>query len=348
MVLSVKKEKQAPLHHRKRHGHHHKRTKQYEKHYWPYLPLLSIIGLGFILNLLWTPLSHSMISHDILGYAANTSVVGLLDETNSQRTGSGVASLQLNSQLNQAAQAKAEDMASRDYWSHTTPDGKEPWWFVTNVGYTYASVGENLAYGFSSSSTTIAGWMNSPGHRSNLLNDSFRDVGFGIAQSPNYVASGPQTIIVAMYGAANASVSSPSNPQPVTISPAASPTPATASLPVANTQPAAPTPSQSAGPTINGAPQATATPTVAGVTTEPQSVTRLQTVASSLPAEGVASTILVVAAAAALFIFRHTRALHRKLVKGEKFVIQHPLLDMAFVAIITLGLLLTRTAGFIN
>lgn len=314
MVLSVKKEKPLPAHHRKRHGHHHRRTKQYEKHYWPYLPLLAIVGFGFMLNILWTPISHSIINHDVLGYATNTSVIGLLDETNTQRNRHGVAHLQLNSQLAQAAQAKAEDMASRNYWSHTTPDGNDPWWFVDTANYPYLAVGENLAYGFASSSTTVAGWMNSPSHKSNLLNIDFHDVGFGIARSADYVSHGPQTIIVALYGKTSAS------------SPAvnAHQTPAV----VPNTT----------------LPQRAATSTTA----ESHRVTRLQTVASSLPTEGVGVLIVIAAGAAALFIFRHTRALHRKLVKGERFILRHATLDVTFILIVVLGILLTRTAGFIN
>lgn len=353
MVLSVKKEKPTPLHHRKRHGHHHKRNKQYEKHYWPYLPLLAVAGFGFVFNILWTPISHSIISHDVLGYATNTSIVGLLDETNAQRSGNGVASLRLNSQLNQAAQAKADDMADRNYWSHTTPEGKEPWWFIDTAGYPYSTVGENLAYGFSSSSTTVAGWMNSPGHKANLLNITFQDVGFGIAQSADYVSSGPQTIIVAMYGktSASAPVSPSQQPQPTapstTSTPAPIPSVATPSIQSSPSQTAPVSPSPTTG-TTEGTPPSQTTPVVAGATTGSQRVTRLQTVASSVPAESIVGVIVAVAAAAGLFIFRHTRALHRKLVKGERFIIRHVALDVVFVAVIVLGVVLTRTAGFIN
>src|SRR5690606_21065737 len=98
----------------------------------------------------------------VLAYATNTSPAGLLSATNSQRTSGGLGTLSADSQLTSAAQAKANDMVTRDYWSHVTPDGKQPWTFITAAGYQYASAGENLAYGFLSSGDTIAGWMNSP------------------------------------------------------------------------------------------------------------------------------------------------------------------------------------------
>jgi hypothetical protein len=100
MVLVTKKHKTPPVHHRKRQGNHHKRDKDYDKHYWPFLPLLGIIGFGFLLNILWAPISQSVQQRDVLGYATGTSLPSLLDETNLERTGNGLQDLQINGQLN--------------------------------------------------------------------------------------------------------------------------------------------------------------------------------------------------------------------------------------------------------
>src|SRR5690606_34410957 len=124
--------------------------------------------------------------------------------TNTQRTANGLTGLTLNGQLNAAAQAKADDMAARDYWSHNTPEGDAPWVFIVNAGYQYQTAGENLAYGFLNSTATVKGWMDSPGHRANILNGSYKEVGFGIANSANYQGTGPETIVVAMYGCQSA------------------------------------------------------------------------------------------------------------------------------------------------
>lgn len=124
----------------------------------------------------------------------------LFIESNSVRTAHGAKPLRLNNLLHKAAQTKADSMARLDYWSHRTPTGQEPWIFINNEGYSYEKAGENLAYGFSTGSEVISAWLNSPEHRNNLLNDAFIDVGFGYAHSTNYVGTGSQTVIVALYG----------------------------------------------------------------------------------------------------------------------------------------------------
>jgi len=176
--------------HTKRRGLHHKQSRSYVKAYAPYLPLvISIITSIFIS--MWQPRGGVT-----LAYATNTSIAGLLQSTNAQRATNARAALSNNSQLNQAAQAKAQDMVARDYWSHDTPDGKEPWVFIQNAGYKYAKAGENLAFGFNSESAVVNGWMNSQSHKDNLLDGVFTEVGFGTCLSDNFVNMGKQLIVV--------------------------------------------------------------------------------------------------------------------------------------------------------
>ena len=179
--------------HKKRSGKHHRHSDSYLKHYWPYIPMLLIVGLGLVFNSVW---SHS----NVLGVSNDFSSTSLLQATNHQRSADHETSLNLNQQLSSAAQAKANDMATRNYWSHDTPDGKTPWSFVAAAGYQYQAVGENLAYGFNDASDTVTGWMNSPEHRANILNTGYKEVGFGVAQSQNYQGHGAATIVVAEYG----------------------------------------------------------------------------------------------------------------------------------------------------
>jgi uncharacterized protein YkwD len=197
------------VHEHKRHGKHQTHTKHFVKVYYPYLPLLIIVGVGILFNSYWQPRSRS----GVLPYATSMSIGALLAQTNVDRANNGVAGLALNPQLNQAAQAKANDMATRNYWSHNTPDGQAPWVFIDNAGYKYQKAGENLAYGFMTSDDAVAGWMNSPPHRENLLDSSFLDVGFGFANSENYQSSGPETIVVAMYGKALGATAAAPAPQ---------------------------------------------------------------------------------------------------------------------------------------
>lgn len=196
MVLIPQAKPPTRVHHKKRSGKHHKHSKDYSKPYWPYLPLLAIVGIGIIANGVWTQRTTN-----VLGYATDVSATQLLADTNQQRSANHEAGLQLNSKLSAAAQAKANDMVRRNYWSHNTPDGRAPWTFVTQAGYQYRAAGENLAYGFNDSKTLVSGWMNSTEHRANILNNQYQDVGFGIANAPNFQGSGTETVVVALYGA---------------------------------------------------------------------------------------------------------------------------------------------------
>jgi len=174
MTLTKTKPRRPTQEHKKRSGLHHHRSHDYVKTYWPYLPVLTILVAGILANS-W--LGHA--NRNVLGYATDMSIESLLTDTNQERASNGEVALGLDKQLGDAAQAKANDMAARDYWSHDTPDGKTPWTFIIKAGYNYQAAGENLAYGFTSASDTITGWMNSPEHRANILNASYRDVGFG-------------------------------------------------------------------------------------------------------------------------------------------------------------------------
>ena len=102
--------------------------------------------------------------------------------TNASRASSGLSALVENNLLAVAAQAKAEDMLSKGYFSHNTPDGKTPWDFIKASGYSYISAGENLAVNFVEAEDVEAAWMNSPGHKANIMNQQFEEIGIGIAQ----------------------------------------------------------------------------------------------------------------------------------------------------------------------
>src|SRR4051812_16245362 len=178
----------------RRHKHKPKgiSTQAFEKVHWPYLPLLMfavlLLTFGAQSGALQSALQHP--NSKVLAYASNMSIGGLLTDTNASRAANGIGDLQLNGKLNAAAQAKANDMATRNYWSHYTPDGNPPWVFVTAQGYGYQKLGENLATGFNDEQATINGWMASPPHRENLLDPAFSEVGFGFANSADYTAAG--------------------------------------------------------------------------------------------------------------------------------------------------------------
>lgn len=68
---------------------------------------------------------------------------------------------------------------SRDYFSHTSPDGSDPGDRVTAAGYRWSTYGENIAKGQSSPASVMDSWMNSPGHRANIVNCAFKEIGVG-------------------------------------------------------------------------------------------------------------------------------------------------------------------------
>lgn len=192
-----------PVKNPKRTAHHRthkneKRTKRFLKVYAPYIPLLAIVSCGIILSMHQE--ARPQLPGQVKSYATNVSDDGLLEETNKRRAGEGLQPLKANPLLDKAAQAKADDMKNRNYWSHTSPDGKEPWDFISSTTYSYRKAAENLAYGFDNSNSTLNGWMNSPGHRANVMDPDLREVGFGIINAPNYQNHGQETIVVAMYG----------------------------------------------------------------------------------------------------------------------------------------------------
>lgn len=180
-------------HHRKRQGNHHRHSKPYLKTYWPYLPMLIIVAVGLAINTSLTRQQH------VLGAASDFSQATLLSATNEARATKGESALTVNDQLSQAAVAKANDMAAKNYWAHNSPDGKTPWSFISGAGYSYSVAGENLAYGFTDGSGVVKAWMNSPEHRANILNAAYQQVGFGVASVTNYLGKGPAIIVVAEY-----------------------------------------------------------------------------------------------------------------------------------------------------
>ena len=102
--------------------------------------------------------------------------------TNESRQEFSVPALTENQILDKAAQAKADDMLAKGYFAHNTPDGRTPWDFITSAGYSYLMAGENLAVNFTEAENVETAWMNSPGHKANILNKNFQDIGIGIAQ----------------------------------------------------------------------------------------------------------------------------------------------------------------------
>ncbi|MDQ3245127.1 MAG: CAP domain-containing protein [bacterium] len=120
----------------------------------------------------------------------------LTNLTNNIRTDNKLSDLTVNPILEKAAQLKANDMASRGYFSHNTPEGNAPWYFLDQVGYKYTLAGENLAVNFFESEDVSRAWMNSPTHRANIVKQGYREIGIAVAFG---IYEGKNTVFVVQF-----------------------------------------------------------------------------------------------------------------------------------------------------
>lgn len=103
----------------------------------------------------------------------------LLKLHNDERLKRGLPGLQSHPILSRAAQKHTEWMARENRLSHRGQGGSQPWDRVSEEGYQYSSVGENIAYGYTSPESVFRGWMNSKGHKANILARGYSQIGFG-------------------------------------------------------------------------------------------------------------------------------------------------------------------------
>ena len=104
---------------------------------------------------------------------------------NQERAKLGLAPLKDNSQLSNVARTKSEDMATNNYFSHTSPTYGSPFDMMKKFGITYNAAGENIAMGQPTAASVMTAWMNSPGHKANILSANFTEIGVGVAKNKN-------------------------------------------------------------------------------------------------------------------------------------------------------------------
>ncbi|GII23736.1 CAP domain-containing protein [Planosporangium mesophilum] len=105
----------------------------------------------------------------------------LLTLVNQARATVNCVALTVDPRLAAAARAHSADMADRRYFAHDTPDGVGVGTRVTNAGYQWSAVGENIAKGQQDATAVLRAWLNSPGHRANILNCRYTNIGIGLA-----------------------------------------------------------------------------------------------------------------------------------------------------------------------
>ena len=109
----------------------------------------------------------------------------VFDLINKQRAANGLAALKIDNEVQKVAKIKAQDMVSSGYFSHNSPTYGTPFEMLQSFKVSYKTAGENIA-GNSSNSGAVNAWMNSSGHKANILNSSFTHTGIGVVSSPKY------------------------------------------------------------------------------------------------------------------------------------------------------------------
>jgi len=160
----------------------------------------ALLGFGLaLLSLKALVLAASLILPAQAVLSSAITAQNIVDLTNQTRHSFGLKALNSNPRLAQAAQARADDMMAKQYFSHTSPSGRTPWDFVSAAGYAYSLLGENLAVHYHQAEDVEAGWLASPTHRANIVNPEFKDIGIGVVRGTFEGQS--STIVVQIFGA---------------------------------------------------------------------------------------------------------------------------------------------------
>lgn len=109
----------------------------------------------------------------------------VIDLVNQQRAYNGLPALKANWEVSRVARYKSQDMIDKRYFAHQSPTYGSPFNMMENFGIRFSAAGENIAYGQRTPQEVMNSWMNSPGHRSNILNRTYNQIGVGVAKSSN-------------------------------------------------------------------------------------------------------------------------------------------------------------------
>lgn len=114
---------------------------------------------------------------------------------NSERAKRGLHALKANWQVSRVARYKSQDMIDKNYFSHTSPTYGSPFRMLESFGISFSAAGENIAMGLRTPSEVMKAWMESPGHRANILNPSYTEIGVGFAKSARGICYWTQMFI---------------------------------------------------------------------------------------------------------------------------------------------------------
>lgn len=154
--------------------------------------LAGLFIMGFIVLIIYGITAKPAHAATIRGYEVYNAI-------NAFRAEKYLPPLHPSKELVSAAQIKANNMARQGWMSHTSPQGVMVWDSITDAGYKYSALGENLAQGFDSVTSTVEAWVRSSSHRKNILDPEFKDTGIGIAIG-DYKGHKHVVFIVQLFG----------------------------------------------------------------------------------------------------------------------------------------------------
>ena len=125
----------------------------------------------------------------------------ILELVNGERQNAGLDPLAIDSQLDQAANLHTDEMVKADQMSHQLPGEASLGDRVSATGYNWSIVGENVAAGYTTPESVVEAWMNSPGHRANILNSEFTDLGVGYDNAPDNITGDTDVYWTQVFGA---------------------------------------------------------------------------------------------------------------------------------------------------
>lgn len=155
-----------------------------------YLLAIMVVQVGLGITLYSGP--------SVKGASTEALAQNIIVLTNQERQKAGRNVLYENQTLDEAAEAKLNDMFAKNYWDHLGPNGETAWDFISDENYQYEVAGENLARGFTNSKDVVRAWMASPTHKQNMLNARFQEIGLAVGSGKIHGAT--TTVIVQLFG----------------------------------------------------------------------------------------------------------------------------------------------------
>lgn len=132
-----------------------------------------------------TPITNNSTINNTTNLTMGSDEQVILNLVNEARKNAGLFELKADSEIMKVAEVKAQDMEDNNYFSHTSPTYGSPFDMLKSFGVSYKSAGENIA-GHSTAKNAFEAWMDSPGHRANILNSSYNYTGIGVVESDRY------------------------------------------------------------------------------------------------------------------------------------------------------------------